>query len=225
MHILWPTVRPAMAADRARKWIATASKPDSLHFNFCVGGGDESHLTRLTAKNKVIWSLKSPHPGVCHPATKMTRACVLADDDILILASDDFEPVSAGWDGSVRGAFKPDGPGCLLNDGYRPGTNIVPIPVITGRLLKKLNGIVYHPAYRHFFSDQELYDILIEMGEIVEQREGQALFKHLHHSFDGRRRDIHDANNQNGWSRDKKMYWERKRMTLDSKLKFPETFE
>ena len=46
----------------------------------------------------------------------------------------------------------------IFNDGnpdrYKA---IITIPILTGRLLKKLNGIVYHPAYKHNWADQEFY--------------------------------------------------------------------
>ncbi len=238
--ILWPTIRPAMAAERANLWVKRSSRRyDSEHIKFIFGVEPAAGKTPLREfrkdfDNVTIFSSKSPYPGVCHMATMMTRHFDFADDDVVILASDDFEPgeVSSNngrmWDDVVLGALGLDhGRGCLLDDGYQNEVNIVPIPIITGRLLRKLGGVLYHPAYHHFFCDQELYYILQEMDEVINFRGDTMapLFVHKHHTFGGRKQDQNDINNNVNWANDKATYEAREKLTLSEKLKLPEGFE
>ncbi len=231
IYLYWPTVRPQMAAERARKWIER-SKNGFKATNFKLIFGPEEELDckpilDLGFKDTAIIPYKSPYHGVCYTATKLTQLFDGNDDDIIILASDDFEPHSAyKWDEEIVKAFAATKKGCIVNDGYKPQTNIVAMPIITGRLFNALNRIIYNPAYHHFYSDQEFYDILVEVNEIEYMRDPskKPLFEHKHYSFNGRQKDKNDSNNQTNWSIDQKTYDARKSLPLHEKLKLPEWF-
>lgn len=235
IHIFWPTVRPDMAAARARLWIERSRNGlESANFRIFFGverGLDTAPLRSIGFAHATILQVDSPCTGVCHPVTMMTRGFDIPDDDAVILASDDFEPSPAQgagptWDEQVLGFFAENQKGCLLDDGYKTGFNIVAIPVLSGKILRRLNGVVYNPAYHHFFSDQELHDILSGMGEICNRRDAgrlaSPLFVHKHYSHGGlRARDQHDHNNDGNWSADKTLYETRKHWTTEDKLKLP----
>ncbi len=232
VYIFWPTVRPQMAADRALKWIERSARgllSNDFQFIFCVEqDADKTPLRKLkeTFPDVTIFSCNSPQTGAAYPATVLTQHFVGADDDIVILGSDDWEPAKERkWDEVVRTYFEQNKEGCLLDDGYRVGTNIVGLPIVSGRLLRKLNGILYNPHYKHFFSDQELHDILREMGELGDRRTSQiSLFRHNHHSFGLRPKDSVDVGVHKNWHNDKLMYDVRKCLSMAEKLKLPEWF-
>lgn len=233
IHIFWPTVRTKMAADRAALWIERSSSEwasTGFKFVFCVEpDADKTPLRNLKARfhDVTIFSCKSPHAGAAYPATVMTQHFDVADEDIAILGSDDWEPSKdrKWWDEIIRTYFEQNKEGCFIDDGYKVGTNIVGLPIISGRLLRRLNGILYNPHYKHFYSDQELHDILREIGELGERRDSAIpLFTHKHHSFGGRVCDAFDSRTQQNWDFDLMTYDKRKDLSVAEKLKLPEWF-
>jgi hypothetical protein len=93
-------------------------------------------------------------PGVCEAAYKLTKDLEYKDDDIIIFASDDFVPPK-DWDEYIKGWLRPSEVASLLfiNDGYqnKDSSNMVfpavTLPIMNGAALRKLNNIIYHPAY------------------------------------------------------------------------------
>lgn len=235
IHILWPTVRPQMAADRAKIWIersCAGMRSSNCHIVFSVEPRDDAGPLRKLRDDFqaiTVFTSASPYPGVCHSATTLTQRFDVGEKDVVVLASDDFEPSAATeftkrhWDSAIEKFFAENKHGCLLDDGYKSGTNIVSIPIVSGALLKSLGNVLYNPHYHHFYSDQELHDILTEMDEIVDLRDKEVpLFKHLHWSFNGRTRDLHDSRHQEAWRRDRATYESRKSLPLARKFELPE---
>ncbi len=129
-------------------------------------------------------------------ATRLSRyAKVYLNRDIFVLASDDFD-VQQGWDDHLIEQFDGFDGALIVKDGYKPKTNIIPIPIMHRKMMERLNWIIYHPAYRHFFSDQELYYIVQELGNVKELRGTDThLFSHKHWTFGGRQKDEFDIRN------------------------------
>lgn len=229
IFIIWPTIRPAAALERARSWIDQAVGEAYLIL-FGVNSSEDFDQLRGKMPGCSLSLFRDVPGGVTYTATLMTRSIMqtAADRDIIILASDDYEPPPR-WDEYLKKEFE-SFDGCLIaNDHprYTHGTNIVPIPIMSGKLLRRLNGIVYHPAYNHFYSDQELYYIVTELGAARDLRgTGNPRFEHKHWSFDGgRTRDrFDDRNSGERWDKDKATYESRTNLKIASKLVLPEGF-
>lgn len=240
IFVLWPTCRPQVAITRATQWLERASDKTSMQFMF--GVNTDEHLALLMAmpnplRERSVWFLYPDcRPGATATATKLTRMLVQdfgasLDRSIVVLASDDFESPQ-NWDSHLLSEALPytkEHPelrtmvALIVNDGYKKDTNIIPLPVVSGPCLKRLNGIIYHPNFRHFFSDEELFYVATELGLIRNLRGTDApVFHHRHWSFSGRDRDQFDERNNTHWTEDKATYDLRKDWPVEKKLELPE---
>ncbi len=250
ISILWPTIRPKMAWDRAKIWADRAREDRQMILRFGLSeavdeNGDrvleyleeKIRQERLNEIIPFIGFFPSTKRGVTHAATMLTfgmpgetpipgsyllEAVKPENADIVVLASDDFEPCEH-WDDRLIAEFS-GFDGMLLCDD-RKGTNIVACPVLTGACLKRLGGVLYNPHYSHFYSDQELYDICQELKIFKDIREKAAIFTHKHWSFGGRDRDHNDDRNTSNWGKDKATYERRESLPVEEKLKLPENWK
>lgn len=224
IKVLWPTIRPEVALKMADLWCDRSKDMYGVEFYFAVNDD--------TPNSEVLEKIKNCGPsiektgnktGVTHSATVLTRKLFNSDDlldnDIVILASDDFE-APQNWDKNLIDQYVDFDGALIVNDGYKKTTNIIPMPVVSGKCLRRLNGIIYHPAYHHFYSDQELFDVCTELGIIRNLRETVApVFSHRHWSFSGGRdRDHFDERNNSQWNSDKAIYESRSKLSVEEKI-------
>ncbi len=224
--VLWPTIRPAVALANYKKWLSLCGDPGQVHAIFGVNSTD--HWNQLTPSSsedgfREVVMDGDCRPGVTSMATRLSRyAKVYLNRDIFVLASDDFN-VQQGWDDHLIEQFDGFDGALIVKDGYKPKTNIIPIPIMHRKMMERLNWIVYHPEFNHFFSDQELFDIVMEIGNTKDLRGTDThLFSHKHWSFGGRQRDEFDLRNDTWWDEDKATYERRKKLPLAEKLKLPD---
>lgn len=232
INVLWPTIRPKEAYERAKSWHSKRGG-DILDASFYFAVNSTEHREALLNLNQGreylpllnVSIFDRARPGVCHSASMLSRyfippKCCGYDTDIIILASDDYD-VPQGWDSYLIEQFKDFDGMLIVNDhkSYAQATNIIPIPICSGAYLKRLNGIFYHPDFHHFFSDQELYYNALEIGNFKDLRgTDEPRFEHKHWSFGGRKKDAFDNRNNTWWNEDKATYERRKKMTLEQRL-------
>jgi hypothetical protein len=215
-----------MATDRALSWRQAAHRPGDVRFYFGVNGaGAREELSALWAQSDALWECGdySVPPGVTATASELTGLIIndlsIPPSDIVILASDDYV-APPQWDALLKRELS-GFDGLLLIDGYdRPKkkTNLVPLPIATVGCLRRL-GVLYHPAYRHFFADQELYDVALELGVVKNCRDSGPQFEHMHWSFGERERDQSDDRNDSWWDEDHATYERRRLMPVRDRLK------
>lgn len=159
--------------------------------------------------------------GVPTANYKLLQAFEFKDDDIIIIGADDFH-CPKNWDLIIRDCFENYDGSVIFEDGnpekMRP---IVTLPILTGRLLKKLNGIVYHPAYKHNYADNEFFLNVTELGEVVDLRptKPEIVFEHRHWLFSKRPRDAVDTFAVTEESNDHKTWDYRKTLPIAERLK------
>lgn len=231
--LIWPTVRPLIAYQNASRWVGLATDASQLEIWFGVNS-DADRKILIDAETVKPLSFcprfclfRDARPGITDTVTQMTlQVCQRTgdDSDIVVLASDDFD-CSPGWDEHLRNQYAFGWSGALIaNDKYAQSTNIIPLPILSVACLKRLNGIVYSPFYSHFFSDQEFFDVCVELKLIKNLRGTDApRFTHQHWTFNSaRQRDKFDERNTTWWDRDKATYERRKKMPVEEKLKLPD---
>jgi len=214
IYLLWPTARPKMFLQAHKCWIDTASDPKNIKTMVAVDSNEEKAI--LSDFSVIV--VDKDHPGVAYVAYELTRNIKAKNKDIIILASDDFYPPQ-NWDKWLNKQLS-NFDGCLLiRDGYQTG-GCVTLPIMTYSCLLKLNKIIYHPSYRHQYSDAELYSILADLKLVKNFRDKQyPLFEHRHWANGKRQMDSIDAKCANVGGYDHKNYKNRQRLSTQQKLK------
>ena len=214
IHLLWPTLRPKVFLERCGEWLRLARS--DIHVRVAVN--HEVHARLLGDFETVV--VGSECPGVCHAGYCLTRDLVGRDDDVVVFASDDFYAFQ-GWDEWVLDQLGNKHVCLLVNDrlggSYRQCA--VTIPIMSFGCLLKLNRILYHPSYRHLYSDQELFDNVRDLGLLVDCRgEGYPVFEHRHWYHGNRGRDHVDDRIDNYMERDRLNYESRSRLPVNIRL-------
>ena len=154
----WATIRPKMFTSTYQKWKRKADN------NFITNAGvnteeQKQEIINLNPDdpNLNVFVLGDNVKGVPTANYKLLASFDFKNDDIIIIGADDFD-CPKHWDSILHDCFKKYDGSIIFNDGNPDRFKaIVTIPVLTGRLLKKMNGIVYHPAYMHNWADQEYF--------------------------------------------------------------------
>jgi len=214
IHILWPTIRPNVFKSVYNEWLNTADNIDNIQIY--TGVNIEEHKTELSKYNSILTGNIKGVTNACTVLSKYLLTLNLPDTDIVILASDDMFPPKH-WDTIILEDFK-DFTGCVrYNDGLNSGP-IITLPIMDIITLKKLNGIIYHPIYTHTYSDNELWDILLELKLLKDKRFVSPIFKHNHHSSHNRKIDNIDKFIISQEIFDKQIYLSRKHLNILDKL-------
>lgn len=223
IYILWCTIRPEQFKNFHKIWIERAV--DKENIKTIVGVNWEEHRKLLNDYPVEVTVIETDRIGVCYPSYVLSSNLnCQKDSDIVVFASDDFLPPH-NWDEYLKNKF--DGiDGCLfVPDGYQleDSSNMIDpcitIPLMTYGCLIKLNKVIYHPAYNHMFSDNELYLNCKEMGMLINGYHDGIEFLHVHHSAGLRQVDNADRHYHAKWVSDQNTWNERKNMKLEERLK------
>jgi hypothetical protein len=202
-----------------------------------VNGGDiktyvcvnsESHKNLIEDKLPSLSVEVTDKPnrvGVAYPSYFLSSKLVGEGEDLVIFASDDFLPPQ-GWDGYIKSKLS-GREGCLMvNDGYQAldfsnmAEPVFSIPIMTFSALEKMNKVIYNPVYNHLCSDAEHYLNAKEMNLIIDERSSdmEYVFEHFHWSNGKRNPDQNDQNYYSKFENDKKIWENRKKLTLNERL-------
>ena len=225
IYILWCTIRPQQFINFHKIWIERADRTDNIKTRVAVNWEEHKDFIDKNYPVDETMVVKTDKIGVCYPSYQLssTQEC-LDDSDIIVFASDDFLPPN-NWDtylinklnGTDGCLFVPDG--YQLEDSSNMIDPCITIPLMTYGCLKKLNMVIYHPAYNHMFSDNELFLNCKEMGMIINGFHDGIQFLHVHHSAGLRATDQADSHYHSKWIVDQDMWNSRKKMTLEERLK------
>lgn len=218
IYLLWPTARPFMLTRMWEFWKQRAACKDELRLKVAVDNVNQRAELAWVAEEDIRIVPDGP-AGVTRPATFLTRNLQAKSSDVVVLASDDFLPPKR-WDVFVRERLRERSACLIVNDGTPKHKDIVALPIMPFWVLERLNGILYHPAYRHLYSDKELHLNLKELDLLYDVRYSHPLlFEHLHFAKGKRAKDGIDRRNEDNTARDKKMYAERSKLPLAERLK------
>jgi hypothetical protein len=230
IHILWCTLRPQQFIQMHQEWIRRSDNPSEIKTYVAVNW--EQHKSELEnyLKSEYLVSLNTDRIGVCYPSYMLSSNLgkefgECKDEDIVVFASDDFL-APQGWDTYLKSKLKEKGDvGLMVRDGYQKPdssnmlTPVVTIPIMTFGCLRKLNGIIYHPAYNHMFSDGELYLNLKDLGLLFDDRlNDEMTFEHLHYAAGKRSADQADKAYNSKWKDDEITWNKRKSMSVQERI-------
>jgi hypothetical protein len=228
IHLLWCTIRTQQFVKKHKIWVEK-SKNKSFTSHVLVSTEQESDFLdkyfEVMKLDKRIVTFKPPYVGVCLPSYKLSSTLEYEQNDIIIFASDDFEP-PYDWDEYLKNKLKDKDGVLMVRDGYQlpDSSNMlhpaITIPIMTGTALNKMNNIIYHPAYHHMFSDCELYEVARDLNILIDDRiNDETIFEHQHHASGKRNADIFDREYYSKWKNDEITWNERRNLKIEEKIK------
>ena len=230
IHILWATIRPQQFKEMHSEWIKRADNPENIQTYVAVNWVEHANELRDYLKKNYLITLNTNRIGVCYPSYQLSSSLGVKmgqckEDDIVILASDDFLPPE-NWDNYLIDKFKDNSGLLMVRDGYQlpDSSNMlypaITIPIMTFESLLKLNKIIYHPKYNHMFSDVELYFNAKDLGILIDDRlNDETTFEHLHYAAGKRQPDQADQAYNNKWQEDELTWNKRKIMSVEERIK------
>lgn len=221
IYILWCTIRPQQFLKFHEEWIKRSSK--NIEIKTLVAVNWQEHADIL--KEFDVKVVKTDKIGVCYPSYILSSSLECDNNnDVIVFASDDFLPPQ-NWDVYITEKLK-DVDGCLfVPDGYQleDSSNMIDpcitIPIMNWGCLKKLNKVIYNPAYNHMFSDNELFLNCKDMDMIINCYPDNIQFLHVHHSAGLRGVDMADKHYHSKWKVDQETWNVRKKLPLEERLK------
>ena len=230
IHILWCTLRPAQFQNAHTEWIKRSDNPENIQTYVAVNWKEHADQLRDYLNKNYIITVNTNKIGVCYPSYQLSsnlgvKMGQCKDDDIVVFASDDFM-APKGWDTYLINKFNGKGDvGLMVRDGYQlpDSSNMlhaaITIPIMTYGCLKKLNMVIYHPAYNHMFSDCELYNNLKDLGLLYDDRiSDTTIFEHLHYAAGKRNADQADQAYNTKWAEDEITWNKRKLLPVEKRI-------
>lgn len=133
----------------------------------------------------------------------INNAAKQATGDIIIVISDDFEPIK-NWDLNIYQQVYDKKDWILkTQDGTQPW--IITLPIMDRTYYERF-GYIYNPEYAHMFCDTELTHVADLLGRKITS---SLLFKHNHYSVGGIAKDKTSIKADKTWDSGKKVYLER----------------
>lgn len=133
---------------------------------------------------------------------------IIAEWDIVILASDDMHPQQTGWDKIISDAMQenfPDGDGVLnFSDGFTDLNTMC----ILGRAYFERFGYIYDPEYISLWCDNAFQDVSRMLNR--EAKFSQVLFRHNHPANTGNGMDVLYRENDKHFRADQQTYLRQK---------------
>jgi len=223
IYLLWATIRPEMMRETYKIWMDKAINPNNIKMKLVVN--TELEKQELSEFNDITVT-NQKYTGTVYPIYCLTTQLEIDDNDLIIVVSDDFYPPD-GWDEHLIGKLKDKCSCYFVNDGYQnpDGDNSglnksITMPVMTFSCLKKLNKILYSLDYVHFYSDTELYNNLLALGLLIDDRiNDKTIFKHKNWAVgDGRKADKYDSEYNVFMYQDRHTYIRRESMDVNDRI-------
>lgn len=139
----------------------------------------------------------------------INNAAKQATGDIIIVISDDFEPIP-NWDLEILKVVEGKKDWILkTHDGTQPW--IITLPIMDRSYYERF-GYIYNPAYSHMFCDTELTHVADLLGRKLTS---SLLFKHNHYSVGGIAKDQTSVKADKTWDSGKKVYLDNLKRKFD----------
>jgi hypothetical protein len=224
IYFLWGTVRAAMMYETYQHWINTMETNTTIYLKAAVHTIEQKEIIEsYNIKNCECICINKP--GYTVAVNELSQRIEANDNDILLYISDDFYS-PAGWDTYLIDKFSNFDGGLFLDDGYqdvhkKEGQRLaLTITCITYSCLLKLNRVVLHPDYFHFYSDNEIYQNLKQMNLLKDDRDiDDMTFEHRASAFNKRVQDEYDMKHSLNMENDRETFNRRMQLTLEERLK------
>lgn len=214
--ILWATARPDTFRQTHKAWMDAAVFKHKIRTYVAVD--TEGQREQLRDFNCIV--THNARPGVCFPCFCLTQSVTGKDNDIIVFASDDFFPPQH-WDSFLAKQLNHEPARLLIvNDGIQHSGGVVTIPILNYAGLLQLNRVIYHPAYKHMWSDVELYDVASALGMVKDIRGSEpTVFEHRHFIKAQRPKDAIDMAVAPSLETGRTLYQQRTKLSVRERLR------
>lgn len=220
IRLLYPTVRPEQLKATYGQWISSAAEPEQITLKIAVNTYEERQ--KLSEFNDVM-VVGSKRRGAPYSVFRLYQALSAEESDIVVLVCDDIH-APPSWDAWLISQFSGQSDAIIVNDGGQFGPCVTQ-PIMTFGCVLKLNRVVNHPSYNHFFADAELHANLSEMGVLRDLRtSGGPMFEHRNWAWGKRDKDQHDEYNISRWTEDEHNMHSRMGLPLARRLEIDKQF-
>ena len=220
IHLLWPTIRPHKMLQTHKIWINNSFHPDRIITYVAVNTQDDWEYIAQNVRSDLAVNVyvSGDKPGVVRACNYLTGLKQLygPDDDIVILSSDDMY-APENWDCWLDSVMVKKDVAIFINDGYIKQSNVT-LPIMTMGCFKKLNRIIYHPAYTHSYSDTELYYNLVSLNMLQDMWAESPIFEHKNWANKKREFDVVDRQIMRAVKQDAKMWSIRQHYQVTDRL-------
>jgi hypothetical protein len=204
--------RPDLFRATMEKAVARLSRRQKVRFLVSIDDDDTTMKTpevrRFLRRLRASVDVKVVSGTSSSKVEAVNRDLTGEDFDVLVVMSDDMEPVVDGYDEEIANDMARYFPGLdgaiLYDDGFqKPGDRPMPImtlPVLGRRLYDTL-GYVYHPSYVSEWCDDEMTEVVRRRGAL--HHAGKLIIEHrwvgTHHADSLHRRNsaFHDRDRAN----------------------------
>lgn len=213
--------RPKIAMQTIDKWLSNCYNihdiqyilsidecdPEYNNYERVVGKVFYEKLGRSITNSDAIEAYKKSFRGLSNETNTsvaaINNAAKQATGDIIIVISDDFEPIK-NWDLNIyQQVYDKEDWILKTQDGTQPW--IITLPIMDRAYYERF-GYIYNPAYSHMFCDTELTHVADLLGRNLTS---SLLFKHNHYSVGGIAKDQTSIKADKTWGQGKKVYLER----------------
>lgn len=202
--------RPILAHETAMKWMQSKSMETDSEYLLSIEHNDPQLPTYMLWEAAPMWQTAMSGETIKDIINKtgtsvaaINNAAKQATGDIIIVISDDFEPIP-NWDLEISKAVEGKTDWILkTQDGTQPW--IITLPIMDRSYYERF-GYIYNPAYSHMFCDTELTHVADLLGRKLTS---SLLFKHNHYSVGGIAKDKTSIKTDKTWNSGKKVYLER----------------
>ena len=199
--------RPAMAFQTKNKWMSNALRPSEIEYILSVDNDDpqlQDYNTEFKYSADVTIKYNNNNSA-------MQAINVVAPDskgNLIVVVSDDFDCFE-GWDEYLLSHLQGDSDYIVkTSDGYMNSNWLITLPIMDRAYYNRF-GYIYHPDYKHMWSDTEMTTVGHMLGKIIDLQNSNAVFKHRHYTINEMQKDAVIEKNDATWNQGKSLFLER----------------
>lgn len=193
--------RPEMAYKTFLEWMANCHNPNDVEYIISIDIDDpkrNSYYSEFEGSHAKVWINQNTSAIMA-----INVAASLCGGDLMVIVSDDFSCLY-GWDTVLKNSLSGKSDFIVkTDDGIQP--TLITLPIMD-RFYYERFGYVYHPEYKHMWSDTEMTAIGHMTGKVITL---PILFKHNHYIVGGMKKDALNVRNDSTWQQGEKLFKER----------------
>lgn len=198
--------RPEMAMKTIANWMGKAKFPNDIQYILSIDTEDCALYWNALIKEKVDID------GLCKASDNksaieaINKVVHLAKSDLFIVVSDDFDCFQ-DWDEYLLTRLIDCNDFIVKTyDGEQDW--LITLPIMDRTYYNRF-GYIYHPDYKHMFSDTEMTTVAHYLNKVIDLQSNINVFTHNHYTTGAMEKDKINEKNDATWSQGEELFRER----------------